>query len=181
MAPGGGALWRCACDCGGETKVRSQTLRDGIVVSCGCYRADPAVRREARLKTDEDVRRESARRAGEASAVVRWGAKKKEAQGQVSALDLTPKPSTKPYGMARRAGRNPSPKWRTSWQGRSLRVCAADSWAVIVIALLTNRPPSLRQHVAERSSQATCLLAGGLSAYRLVAPCRAGRSEARCG
>jgi hypothetical protein len=78
VAPGGGALWRCLCDCGGETKVRSQKLRDGTVVSDGCYRADPAVRREARLKTDEDVRRESARRAGEASAVVRWGAKKKK-------------------------------------------------------------------------------------------------------
>ena len=29
-------LWRCVCDCGKETLVRGQSLRDGITKSCGC-------------------------------------------------------------------------------------------------------------------------------------------------
>ena len=29
--------WVCACDCGGETAVDSQHLRNGDIVSCGCY------------------------------------------------------------------------------------------------------------------------------------------------
>ena len=34
----GTALWRCACDCGGEAVVRSSNLRRGITASCGCLR-----------------------------------------------------------------------------------------------------------------------------------------------
>jgi hypothetical protein len=29
--------WMCACDCGNETKVRSNSLRAGDTKSCGCY------------------------------------------------------------------------------------------------------------------------------------------------
>lgn len=29
-------LWRCRCDCGNETVVRSDHLKDGRVTSCGC-------------------------------------------------------------------------------------------------------------------------------------------------
>jgi len=30
-------LWRCQCDCGRETLVRANRLRNGMTVSCGCY------------------------------------------------------------------------------------------------------------------------------------------------
>ena len=33
----GGVVWRCQCDCGNITEVRSNHLRKGAVVSCGCY------------------------------------------------------------------------------------------------------------------------------------------------
>lgn len=31
-------VWLCRCDCGKEKLVRSDHLKDGRVVSCGCYR-----------------------------------------------------------------------------------------------------------------------------------------------
>jgi hypothetical protein len=34
------ARWRCKCDCGNETFVRSPTLRKGESKSCGCLRAE---------------------------------------------------------------------------------------------------------------------------------------------
>lgn len=36
----GNALWKCKCDCGNETIVRSTTLRNGESKSCGCLRAE---------------------------------------------------------------------------------------------------------------------------------------------
>lgn len=35
-----GAYWDCRCDCGAETYARSDHLRKGRHVSCGCYRRD---------------------------------------------------------------------------------------------------------------------------------------------
>ena len=32
--------WRCRCDCGQETLVRTVNLRSGHTTSCGCYRVD---------------------------------------------------------------------------------------------------------------------------------------------
>lgn len=32
------ALWKCRCDCGNITTVRGKHLRQGKIVSCGCYR-----------------------------------------------------------------------------------------------------------------------------------------------
>lgn len=40
--------WQCQCDCGAFTNVRTDHLRHGRVVSCGCQRAEKA---SARLKT----------------------------------------------------------------------------------------------------------------------------------
>lgn len=37
--------WRCICDCGAEHIVRGQHLRDGSVMSCGCYGAQAAGQR----------------------------------------------------------------------------------------------------------------------------------------
>lgn len=34
--------WNCQCDCGGTTVVRGNTLRNGDVVSCGCYHKERA-------------------------------------------------------------------------------------------------------------------------------------------
>lgn len=35
---GGAALWRCKCDCGGETTARPWDLKTGNKKSCGCLR-----------------------------------------------------------------------------------------------------------------------------------------------
>ena len=34
----GQAIWKCKCDCGNETEVNGQYLRNGSVQSCGCLR-----------------------------------------------------------------------------------------------------------------------------------------------
>lgn len=35
------ALWRCACDCGGESVVKTGNLRSGKTASCGCIGTGP--------------------------------------------------------------------------------------------------------------------------------------------
>ena len=35
-----GVMWRCKCDCGTERNVRSDHLRYGKTISCGCFRAE---------------------------------------------------------------------------------------------------------------------------------------------
>lgn len=39
--------WLCRCDCGNWHAVAGFALRRGAVVSCGCARRDPEVRRAA--------------------------------------------------------------------------------------------------------------------------------------
>lgn len=34
------AVWKCKCDCGKTTYVRSSPLRTGVIVSCGCIKKD---------------------------------------------------------------------------------------------------------------------------------------------
>jgi hypothetical protein len=34
------AYWRCKCDCGKEKSIRGQSLRSGLVIDCGCGKAD---------------------------------------------------------------------------------------------------------------------------------------------
>jgi hypothetical protein len=41
------AHYLCDCDCGGTIVSRDNRLMSGRTVSCGCWRADPAVRRAA--------------------------------------------------------------------------------------------------------------------------------------
>lgn len=44
----GNALWRCACDCGGEAITRSFMLKSGRAKSCGCYHRDDLVIRQTK-------------------------------------------------------------------------------------------------------------------------------------
>ncbi len=58
------AFWYCDCDCGVRNKpIAAKLLRSGGAKSCGCYRADPNVRRTARLQLTEEERKLAA--AGE--------------------------------------------------------------------------------------------------------------------
>lgn len=38
--------WRCTCDCGGQTLVRSDCLVQGVTRSCGCMAREPAPRKQ---------------------------------------------------------------------------------------------------------------------------------------
>lgn len=60
------AHWRCVCDCGQSVVVRGAKLTAGRVVSCGCWRADPAVRQAARLRTPARRRKQIAKLGGRA-------------------------------------------------------------------------------------------------------------------
>ena len=64
----GAALWRCMCECGSEIVARGSKLRQGIIVSCGCWRADPNVRQAARLKVSARRRKQIASLGGLAAA-----------------------------------------------------------------------------------------------------------------
>jgi hypothetical protein len=65
---GGKAYWPTVCDCGNEQTVRGTKLTREETVSCGCQKADPEVRREARLQTPAR-RRKAISREG---AAARW-------------------------------------------------------------------------------------------------------------
>ena len=50
----------CYCECGQTRTVPARRLLEGRQKSCGCLRADPSVRRSARLKVTPELRREIA-------------------------------------------------------------------------------------------------------------------------
>lgn len=56
----GFAFWTCDCECGTVKEIRGNKLLAGGVISCGCYRADPIVRKAARLTMSEEDRRAAA-------------------------------------------------------------------------------------------------------------------------
>jgi hypothetical protein len=62
------AYWHCRCDCGRETVVRGNALTSGHTVSCGCHRADPAIRQAARWQLSAKHRKLIARMGGKAAA-----------------------------------------------------------------------------------------------------------------
>src|SRR5580658_661036 len=65
------AYWPCVCDCGTQPYwARAAKLKAGRIVSCGCARADPAVRQGARLRTPAKRRREIARMGGAAARAI---------------------------------------------------------------------------------------------------------------
>lgn len=45
-----GNWWRCKCNCGRVIEADSRKLKAGKIVSCGCAKADPAVRSAAGRK-----------------------------------------------------------------------------------------------------------------------------------
>lgn len=57
----GRTLWRCVCDCGGETIVRGKSLRNGDTSSCGCLHRESAAARavanvtHGRIRSSEHV------------------------------------------------------------------------------------------------------------------------------
>lgn len=61
----GHAEWVCECDCGTSGYIaRGTKLRRGEIVSCGCRRANPEIRRSARYKLDTELRSAIARLGG---------------------------------------------------------------------------------------------------------------------
>lgn len=63
---GAPALWLCRCECDREVTVRGAKLRSGRVVSCGCFRSDPAVRQGARMEVPAHRRKQIAQMGGQA-------------------------------------------------------------------------------------------------------------------
>jgi len=64
----GNAYWPCVCECGSKHLTRGTKLVNGRIVSCGCQRADSAVRQAARWRTPAKRRRAIARMGAKA----RW-------------------------------------------------------------------------------------------------------------
>ena len=53
----GKALWRCRCDCGGETTTQTNYLRCGDTRSCGCLHSELAAEKGRTKKVDLTGRR----------------------------------------------------------------------------------------------------------------------------
>lgn len=55
-SPRAQAQWRCVCDCGKETVVRSQDSRNGHTKSCGCYGLEVSVSHTPSFSTHKESR-----------------------------------------------------------------------------------------------------------------------------
>lgn len=55
-SPKAQAQWRCVCDCGKETVVRSQDLRNGHTKSCGCYGLEVSTSHTPSFSTHKESR-----------------------------------------------------------------------------------------------------------------------------
>jgi len=62
-AKSGKVMWLCRCDCGKEKAVCAQALKKGVTKSCGCLKAERAVkpRSHARLSAYDELRRVKSR------------------------------------------------------------------------------------------------------------------------
>ena len=68
---GGAAYWLCQCDCGAMTLQRGNKLRAGEIVSCGCQRRDPRLKRALRMLLPGARRSAIARQGALARAAVK--------------------------------------------------------------------------------------------------------------
>lgn len=50
------SLWRCVCDCGGETITRSFMLNSGRAKSCGCWHRDEMTARQTKPRVSVDAK-----------------------------------------------------------------------------------------------------------------------------
>jgi len=50
------AYWPAVCECGNRTEVRGSKLVAGLIVSCGCWRADHDIRQAAAMAIDRKRR-----------------------------------------------------------------------------------------------------------------------------
>lgn len=56
VGPNGMAAWLCQCDCGNRKTVIGNSLRQGHVVSCGCYQKEVAIRNGLATKKHGETR-----------------------------------------------------------------------------------------------------------------------------
>ncbi len=69
---GGSILWKCRCDCGGETTAMRYELESGNVTNCGCVERQYASKRQAEDLTGRRFGRLTALRRAETPGAVRW-------------------------------------------------------------------------------------------------------------
>lgn len=62
------AYFACQCDCGKTHEARGSKLVEGRIVSCGCWKAEPAIRQAARLQVSPKRRKEIAEMGGKSFA-----------------------------------------------------------------------------------------------------------------
>lgn len=87
MGPGRvGALWRCKCDCGKETKAAATRLKTGKTKSCGCMRKWSQERKEKYV----ELHNKRSLALGLPASLVEFGTK----VGNLTVIDVVPSGKT---------------------------------------------------------------------------------------